>query len=227
MTARASAAASAAREAVFMAVLLGWGVWDGTSRVSGGAAAPRSPAAGRDSVCRAAARSCRACARPGCSATSDSAWRTALETPSTTGTGSWPRSERARPASGAPASTMTSAPSSATQRSASAPVRSPWSPCTLPMSASGSSSAADAGQPAVEAIGLHRFAVPGADALRDRDDREALAEQAGAGQRRFGEAGHRAGQHLAQRRQAGVAEGGDDHARRSAHGVRPASCAAA
>jgi len=49
-------------------------------------------------------------ALPGCSATRVSAWRTAEETPSTTGTGSSPASERASPANGAPANTMTSAP---------------------------------------------------------------------------------------------------------------------
>ena len=43
-----------------------------------------------------------------------------------------------------------------------------------------------------EAVGLHHLAVPGLDALRDRDDREALAQQVGAGQRRLGQAGHRA-----------------------------------
>jgi len=53
-------------------------------------------------------------AKPGRKCTKVSAWRTALDTPSTTGTGNAPATVRASPASGAPASTRTSAPSSGT-----------------------------------------------------------------------------------------------------------------
>ncbi len=99
--------------------------------------------------------------------------------------------------------------------------RSRWSPCTLPMSASGSSSPRMLASRPNEAVVLHRLAVPGADARRDGDDREALAQQAGARQRGLGQASHRAGQRLAQAGQAGVAEGGDDHRVGARRGVRP------
>ena len=155
-------------------------------------------AAGRGSASRAAARSCpasrgRAAAPPG---SRRGARRSTRRRPPAPAGGR--AALRASPASGAPASTITSAPSSATQRSASATRRSPWSSCTLPMSASGSSRPRMLASRPSRPLACTVSRYQALDALRDRDDGEALAQQAGAGQRRFGEAGHRAGQHLAQ-----------------------------
>jgi nitroreductase len=68
-----------------------------------------------------------------------------------------------------------------------------------------------AGQTARQPGVRDRLAVPPAHALRDGDDREALAQQAGAGHRGLAQAGDGAGQRLAQPGQTGVAEGCDDH----------------
>ena len=96
------------------------------------------------------------------------------------------------PASGAPASTITSAPSSATQRSASATSRSPWSPCTLPISASGSVEAADARQAACRG---HRLCTVSRYQARMRCEMATIEKRwpsrQRAGQRRFGQAGDR------------------------------------
>jgi len=69
----------------------------------------------------------------------------------------------------------------------------------------------DARQATDQPVGFHHLAVPGRDALRDGNDGDAVAQQAGTGQRRFRHAQHRHRQHLAQASEAGVAEGRDDH----------------
>ncbi len=129
-------------------------------------------------------------------------------------------SERARPASGAPARTMTSAPSSSTARSASVLQRLRVLLLDARRCRPAAGRARGCWPAATRSRSLDDFAVPGLDALRDRDDGEAVAQQVGAGQRRLGQADHRHRQHLAQAGEAGVAERGDDDRVEALRGAR-------
>jgi hypothetical protein len=155
-------------------------------------------------------REAAAACRRGASETRVCAWQTALDTPSTTGTGMRSLIERASPASGAPAMMITSAPSSSTADRQSACRRSAWSSCTRPMSRNGLSRLRMLASRSSKPFAWTHSRYHAGDAARDRDDRESLPSRQALISAASVMPDHRDVQRLAQPGDAGIAEGGDD-----------------
>src|SRR5438046_2052730 len=71
----------------------------------------------------------------------------------------------------------------------------------------GGSERANAREPVAVAVAFDDIPIPGADARRDGDDRKAPRQLGGARERGFGKSDYGSVKRLAQRRQAGIAEG--------------------
>ncbi len=99
--------------------------------------------------------------------------------------------------------------------------------CTASMRARGWSSERMPTSRPFQAVGAHDLAIPGLDATRDRDDGKALAQQAGASQRRSVRPTTGTGITSRSVAQAGVPESRDDDGVDAPRDVRPPSWAVA